>query len=290
MGFPDLETVLQVWPQQCWVGVKITPLGQLVIQGYALCDVESHEQHSKKSWSQGKTDLHNRLETPWQRVLKHVCAWCIQAHTSTFMSVQVCDVLTWVHACSMYLCIQLHSDVQCLSAHSHVSGTYVFTNMCVHTCSHMCSCVVSEHVQTHVHTSLDVWCVNACSHVLRCVAWMYVFTRVYLGLYTVSVFLIFFATIKTKTRTTMAMWQNAEHQPHIFPQSTIEKPWAVSCKHLHTSWTSCTVINFPDTMWVSLQQTKPNTDLRIFRIRTYLVLLSCDLMHLYLMCSLLNVR
>lgn len=80
------------------------------------------------------------------------------------------------------------------------------------------------------------------------------------------------------------MWQNAEHQPLKPPQSTRAKSWSISCKHLYTNWTSCTVINFPDTMWVSLQRTKPNTDLHIFRIRTCLTQVSHDLM------SVLNVQ
>lgn len=120
-----------------------------------------------------------------------------------------------------------------------------------------------------------------------------------LGLYTVIVYLILSAKAKPppsppsktmKTGTTVAMWQNAEHQPLKPPQSTTAKSWSISCKHLYTNWTSCTVINFPDSMWDSLQHTKPNTDSCIFRIRTYLTEVSHDLICLYLVCSLLNVR
>lgn len=172
--------------------------------------------------------------------------------------------------CVRHVCV--HKYV-CSHMFAHVFVCGVWT--CPDTRPHKFGCVVCK----CMFTCAQERGMNVCVHM--CLSW-------FIHCHSFPDFLCY--NKNTKTRTTMAMWQNAEHQPHIFPQSTIEKPWAVSCKHLHTSWTSCTVINFPDTMWVSLQHTKPNTDLRIFRIRTYLVLLSCDLMHLYLMCSLLNVR
>lgn len=78
----------------------------------------------------------------------------------------------------------------------------------------------------------------------------------------------------------MSVWQNEEHEPHKRP---LRLELHLASIYAQTE-TSCTVINFPDTMWDSLQLIKPNTYLHIFRTRTYLALVCCDLM------SILNLQ
>lgn len=86
---------------------------------------------------------------------------CVQACSCVFRSV----VCSQMHVYSVYMYVQVCSDVQCLNVHSHVSGMYVFTNIC----SHMFALVFTCGVRACPHT---------CPHKFRCMVCTCMFTCV----------------------------------------------------------------------------------------------------------------